>query len=206
MSLNAKDLFLSGGYFMWPLLALSVLSIALIVERFIYYQLGKYRVGPTINLLETAVSNGTSITSRKRNPLVQFALTAIPTAPGGSTHFENIAEREASRILNRHERGLRLLGLIGSISPLIGLLGTVWGMVIAFSKISALGASVTPADFADGISIGLLTTVAGLAVAIPAVASARLYEARVDKLAHDLNEVASHLREWLFPTETTDES
>jgi biopolymer transport protein ExbB len=71
-------------------------------------------------------------------------------------------------------------------------------MVIAFSKIAKLGETVTPADFADGIWTGLLTTVAGLLVAIPAMAMARIFEARVDRLVHDLNELTSHLRERFF--------
>ena len=76
-------------------------------------------------------------------------------------------------------------------------------MVIAFSEIAALGDKVSPADFADGIWTGLLTTVAGLLVAIPAMSMAKIFEARVDRLVHDLNEVTSHLREWYF-TRTTE--
>ena len=71
-------------------------------------------------------------------------------------------------------------------------------MVNAFAQISSLGDKVTPADFAGGIWTGLLTTVAGLLVAIPAVTACRLFEARVDKLVHDFNEVDSHLKEWHF--------
>ena len=63
-----------------------------------------------------------------------------------------------------------------------------------------MGSEVSPADFADGIWTGLLTTVAGLLVAIPAVAASRMFEARVDKLSSDLNELASHLKERYFPS------
>ena len=71
-------------------------------------------------------------------------------------------------------------------------------MVVAFSKIAKLGESVSPSDFADGIWSGLLTTVAGLLVAIPAMSMAKIFEARVDKLVHNLNELTSHLRERFF--------
>ena len=200
MSLNAKDLFLSGGFIMWPLLVLSVISLTIIAERIVFYSRGKYRVGSSLNRIREA-ADGKGGPLPKSNPLTHFAGIAIPNAKGSVTHFDNVAEREASRLLYLHERGLRMLALIGAISPLIGLLGTVWGMVLAFAQISSLGAKVTPADFADGISTGLMTTVAGLLVAIPAIACARLFEAKVDKLTTDLNEVASHLKEWFFPNE-----
>jgi biopolymer transport protein ExbB len=131
-----------------------------------------------------------------RNPLVQVASAYMKGLAGGPEHVRNVTSREANRLLNRHERGLRLLATIGNIAPLIGLLGTVWGMVQAFANIAVLGDAVRPSDLADGIWTGLLTTVAGLVVAIPAIAMTRFYEARIDHLAHDLNEVVSHLDEW----------
>ena len=190
---------------MWPLLALSVFSLAIIVERLIYFTRRRYRVGISLAKVQNALPGAVESPSGS-NTLLRFASTVVPGANSDLTHFLNISEREASRLISRHERGLRILALIGAISPLIGLLGTVWGMVKAFAQISSLGANVTPADFADGISTGLMTTVAGLLVAIPAIACARLFEAKVDKLVEDLNELTSHLKEWLFPAEAGDEA
>ncbi len=178
---------------MWPLLILSVITVVTVLERLIYYSLRRYRVSRTIAQLENAPpSQSTS------NPLLQVGAVFTKEAQGGEEHCLNVTEREASHVIHQHERGLRTLALIAAISPLIGLLGTVWGMVIAFSKMAQLGESVTPGDFADGIWTGLLTTVAGLLVAIPAMSMAKIFEARVDKLVHDLNELTSHLRERFF--------
>ncbi len=178
---------------MWPLLILSVITVLIVLERLIFYTLRKYRLSQVIEQLEKGTTSENSA-----NPLTRVGRTFAEDAHLGEKHCLNVTEREASRVIHQHERGLRILALIAAISPLIGLLGTVWGMVIAFSKIAKLGESVTPADFADGIWTGLLTTVAGLLVAIPAMSMAKIFEARVDKLVHDLNELTSHLRERFF--------
>ena len=193
MEFPIKDLFLKGGGFMWPLLILSVITVVIVLERLIFFSIHRYRTGRVIQDLEN-----NQLSSNNQNPLVAVSHVFSESAGLGEEHCLNVTERAASNLINRHERGLRTLALIAAISPLIGLLGTVWGMVIAFSKIAKLGDTVTPADFADGIWTGLLTTVAGLLVAIPAMSMAKIYEARVDKLVHDLNEVTSLLRERFF--------
>jgi len=193
MEFSIQELFLKGGGFMWPLLILSFVTVAIVLERFIFFTLHRYRTG---QVLRDLANN--SLKPNPQNPLISIGQIFVESAEGGEEHCLNVTERAAARLINQHERGLRTLSLIASISPLIGLLGTVWGMVIAFSKIAKLGESVTPSDFADGIWTGLLTTVAGLLVAIPAMALAKIFEAKVDKLVHDLNVITSHLRERYF--------
>ncbi len=195
MSLHVVDLFEKGGAFMWPLLFLSLVSLAIIVERLVFFGRHRYRVGPSLAILRQVGDRG-ELVDGPANPLLRVGKVFIESAGEGEEHCRNLTERESSRWVNLHERSLRILSVIGSISPLIGLLGTVWGMVKAFAQIQVLGDQVTPADFAGGIWTGLLTTVAGLVVAIPAVTMCRLFEARIDKLVHDFNEVASHLHEW----------
>ena len=163
---------------MWPLLILAFITVLIVLERSVYYAFRRYRLSKAIRALHQEKTS-------RSNPISQVGFVFINATSDGEEHTLNVSEREVSRVIRQHERGLRVLALIASISPLIGLLGTVWGMVIAFSKIAKLGENVTPADFADGIWTGLLTTVAGLLVAIPAMAMARIFEARVDKLVHD---------------------
>ena len=197
MTFDVSDLFVKGGAFMWPLLFLSIVSVAIIVERTIFFTKHRCRVGPSLDDLRVAASDPRQLAA-EANPLLGMGQVFLQASGEGKEHCRNLTERESSRWIVRHERGLRILGVIGSISPLVGLLGTVWGMVKAFAQISALGDQVTPADFAGGVWTGLLTTVAGLLVAIPAVTMCRLFEGRIDKLVHDFNEVASHLHQWCF--------
>lgn len=195
MDQNIWELFTKGGAFMWPLLILSSISLITIMERLLYFSSRRYRFTRELEL-----SEDTGFPENSVNPLKRVINAYFNGVEKGEEHCINVSSREASRQINQHERGLKLLATIGAISPLIGLLGTVWGMVKAFASMAALGEQVSPADFADGIWTGLLTTVAGLLVAIPAVTAARMFEARVDKLANDINELASHLKERYFPS------
>lgn len=195
MNLNIIELFQKGGIFMYPLLILSALSIIIIIERIIYFSTRSYRFRETLQ----RDANG-NLSQSTRNPLSRVILEYKSDLRRGEEHSVNLGTREASRQVNDHMRGLKFLATIGAISPLIGLLGTVWGMVKAFAKIAELGDKVTPGDFAGGIWAGLLTTVAGLLVAIPAVTASRVFESRVDKLSSDLNELASHLKERYYPS------
>jgi len=192
---NLWGLFEKGGVFMVPLLLLSFVATLIIVERFIYFTARKYRVGSSLEAIKNQITDPESL-KKQRNPLQRFAGLFLESAKEGEEHRKNVTEREANRSVRQHEKGLRLLATIGTVSPLVGLLGTVWGMVQAFASIAELGDRVSPSDLAGGIWTGLLTTVAGLIVAIPAIMAARYFEARTDQLNHDLNEVNSHLEEW----------
>lgn len=191
MDYSITELFHKGGAFMYPLLALSVLSVIIILERLWYYGGRIYRFTATLEQEPKAQSG---------NPLLRVMRCYQENVALGEEHCVNVSSREAARQVRHHERGLKLLATIGTISPLIGLLGTVWGMVQAFAKIAELGEQVTPGDFASGVWAGLLTTVAGLLVAIPAVTASRVFESKVDRLNSDLNELASHLKERHFPS------
>lgn len=192
------QLFLKGGFFMWPLLALSLVSISIIIERIFFFFLRSYNFSKTLDS-SSHLSPSSTLDKGKGNPLITVILAYSSDLENGEEHCLNVGSREASHQVVIHERGLRVLATIGMISPLIGLLGTVWGMVQAFAVMASEGANVTTADFADGIWTGLLTTVAGLIVAIPAVTASKIFEGRVERLTHDLNTLASHLKERYFP-------
>ncbi len=180
---------------MWPLLVLSILSMIIIVERLIFFAGRGYKFTRD---LDAGVAN--QYPEKINSPILKVVKEYRRDLTQGEEHALNLGGREAARQLNQHERGLKFLATIGAISPLLGLLGTVWGMVQAFAKMAELGDQVTAGDFASGIWTGLLTTVAGLLVAIPAVTAARMFEAKVDQLSGDLNELASHLKERHFPS------
>ena len=201
--LGLVELFERGGVFMWPLLVCSVLALAAILDRAVFFARSRYRVSRTLAELEPLIRDGPGAAgarpaarARLRDPIRALGLLYRENRDAPVAHRRNVLERHARATLNAHERRIGLLSLLAGLSPLLGLLGTVWGMVQAFIVIETLGERVQPADFAGGIWTALLTTVFGLVVAIPSLAAARFFEARVECLARDMNDVVSHLDEW----------
>lgn len=139
---------------MWPLLFASVLSFALMIERTIAF--GRYR---RFNSGSVALDEALAEFGGSQN---KEAIEAVLSAAG-------------SRSLRRLSRGLDLLELIGRISPMLGLLGTVLGLTKTFRTVSAAVGGVDPALLAGGIWEALITTVAGLGVAIPALVALHIF-------------------------------
>jgi biopolymer transport protein ExbB len=99
----------------------------------------------------------------------------------------------------RHQlhAGLRLLGLIGVISPLIGLLGTVLGLIEMFKGVAATTGSITPNDLADGLGLAMRTTAAGLIIALPAISGAQLLGLWADRVLAKLEHTLNYVNVWL---------
>jgi biopolymer transport protein ExbB len=113
----------------------------------------------------------------------------------GSSADPGLVREEMTRLAADHLARLRshfrTLEMIASLAPLLGLFGTVLGMIAAFQELEAAGSEVNPAVLSGGIWEALLTTAVGLAVAIPTVAALNLLEQRVDRLAHELDSLIS---------------
>jgi biopolymer transport protein ExbB len=180
----------AAGWPIWPLVAASVLALALIIERFISLKTGK--VAPPQLLDEAlAVSRNSVPASDVVNQLEQNSALGEVLASGFRALISNprcteedvrAAMESAGRtVAHRLERYLSALGTIASAAPLLGLLGTVIGMIEIFGS-QAPGGSTggNPAQLAHGISIALYNTAFGLIVAIPALIFWRYFRARVD--------------------------
>ena len=180
------DIVQAGGWLMLPIIACSIIAAAIILERF--WSLQPKRVLP-INLGEQV---RTWIRNDQLDPAHLQRLHQ--TSPLGQMLAAGLANRHAPRELikesiedaGRHavhdlERFLGALGTIAAISPLLGLLGTVIGMIKVFAAITANGVG-NPGILAGGISEALITTAAGLSVAIPALIAYRYLRSRVDGL------------------------
>ena len=140
------------------------------------------------NRLEEA----TTVCHRSLSPLAPVFLAALRLAGRPRTQIKAVVEetgrREAAPLL----KFLGLLGTIATISPLLGLLGTVMGMIQAFNVIATQGVG-TPATLGGGISEALITTAAGLTIAIPVILAHRFLTARVEQLALQMEEFALRL-------------
>ena len=135
----------------------------------------------------------TTVAGRRgiRAKVAHAALTAIGTLPDASAREETA--RVAKKELADAATGLRALELIATIAPLLGLLGTVLGMIAAFQALQEAGNNADPALLAGGIWEALLTTAAGMAVAIPASVALTWFEAVIDRIRRDVEDNATRL-------------
>ena len=110
---------------------------------------------------------------------------------------QEVGEEEATTL---HQK-ISYLSLIGSIAPMMGLLGTVMGMIAAFNKIAAMAGAANPADLASGISMALITTASGLIVSIPVMCAYMFFRNRVIKVVQEVGAITGELMERFRPVE-----
>jgi biopolymer transport protein ExbB len=191
----------SGGWLMVPILLCSVIAAAISVERL--WTLQRSRITPK-NLLSqvwTALK-GNELDAqamrdlRASSPLGQVLAAGIANAQRGRDVMKEALEEVAAQVSHDMERYLTSLGIIASISPLIGLLGTVVGMIKVFTALMLEGAGNANV-LAGGISQALITTAAGLSVAIPAIMFHRFFLRRVDELVVTMEQEAVKLVEMM---------
>ncbi len=195
--INILELLLKGGHLMWPIALMSLLVVTFGAERALGLRRRKVLPPELISRLGKLAGQKGGLDPRQAYKLCQqFPSTAgavIKTMllKVGRPHSElerSVAEaneREAARLYTN----VRWLSLAAGISPLLGLLGTVWGMIQAFFVTANLPTGVNKAEhLANGIYVALVTTFAGLAVAIPAAVLAHFYEGRIQKLLRELDE------------------
>jgi biopolymer transport protein ExbB len=193
------DFFVKGGVFMYPILACSLVSLAVIVERLILFIRTRDR-REALERCAAAAGRGdldaaAAAIAAERGTAAGFLrelLAQRREAGASGERLRAAAERSGDAALKSLGRGLHLLDLVERLSPLFGFLGTVVGMVAAFMRISAFTGPVTPALIADGIYQALITTVAGLLAAIPALIASHFFTAA-------LRERAGRMREYAEP-------
>jgi biopolymer transport protein ExbB len=172
------DLFLKGGFLMYPILLGSVLGVAILIDKFIQYR----KI-----LRELDIPLGDILKKGAKPAILAPILEGLKN---------NCDEKEVSIIgtkqIRRIEKGLSWLALIASIEPLLGLTGTVTGMMKAFMVIEK-STSVNPSMLAGGIWEALITTAAGLLVAIPIHLGHHYLENRADDIAFLLKEITNEL-------------
>ena len=187
----------SGGWLMVPILLCSVIAAAISGERL--WSLQRKRVLPE-NLLPqtwTQLKNNDLDTQKLRDLRNGSALgnvfaAGIANARRGRDIMKQAMEEAASQVSHELERYLTALGIIASIAPLLGLLGTVVGMIKVFTELMSQGAGNANL-LAGGISQALITTAAGLSVAIPALMFHRFFLRRVDELVVSIEQEAGKL-------------
>ncbi len=191
------EIILAGGWLMGPILLCSTLSVAIIIERF--WTLRKNKVTPKglAELVETWAA-ADKLDSRHINqlktgsPLGRVLAAAMVNRKRPREIIKEAVEDTGRQVVHDLERFLNTLGTIAGISPLLGLLGTVIGMIKVFSTIMVSGVG-NANNLAGGISQALITTAAGLTVAIPSYFFYRYFSGRVTELVLTMEERAIHL-------------
>jgi len=176
----------AGGWVMWPIMLCSVFAMAIIIERL--WTLQRRRVAPPGLVLQVwqwareGKLDAKRIQSlREGSPLGRLLATGVLNRHHDRTIMQESIEDVGRLVAHQLERYLNTLGTIASISPLLGLLGTVFGIIRAFTAMTVKGVG-DPAMMAGGISEALVTTAAGLIVAIPAMVFYRYLRGRVEEL------------------------
>ncbi|MCB1760247.1 MAG: MotA/TolQ/ExbB proton channel family protein [Gammaproteobacteria bacterium] len=203
---RAQSLLEIGGPVVVLLLMMSFVAVTIVVTKLI--QFSWLRIGDTTQAQQALAAwrSGNAAAALaclegRRNPVAQVVAQAVRGRESSlqETRLREELLRFGGDILFQLRRGFRPLEVIASLAPLLGLLGTVLGMIKAFQQLEAAGNQVNPAILSGGIWEALLTTAVGLCVAIPVVVMLNWLERRVDHLAHAMDNLVTQV----FTTELT---
>lgn len=181
----ADDIF--GVIMIWLLIAMSIVTMALIIQHLMANKASHIVPRENISGYEALLSEKRfreAIEKAAGDPsmLGKMLHASLAEAPNGYGAMERAIEEVGDLESSRRSRRLELLNVMGATGPMLGLFGTVYGMIVAFYTIVEKGGQPQPADLAAGIATALVTTIWGLVVGIPAVAAVSLIRAKIDAL------------------------
>jgi biopolymer transport protein ExbB len=185
------------GFMRWPLGLCLVIGILLIIWKFVDLLLKSGRtkkILSTVNglLAEQRVDEAMEVCRGSDSPAANILFAGLERRQEGSERVMKAVENQGLLELTKLESGLVWLATLTNVAPLLGFLGTVVGMIIAFEAIELAG-EVDPTTVAGGIKVALLTTAAGLAIAIPVSIAHNYFVSRIDSLVIDMEESAQKM-------------
>lgn len=192
---SLSELFASGGPLMWPILLCSVIMVAFVLERAV--GLRRRRIFPprlAAGLLAVAregnVAEALARCLADRSPFARLMQACLQRADEGGFEMERALEEAGARLLYDLRRNCKPLAVTADVAPLLGLMGTVTGMIRAFDVVARSGALGRAELLAEGIAEALLTTAFGLLVAVPAIIFHHLYRAKAENLLREMEDAA----------------
>ena len=195
--LSGIELMGKGGIMMYPIFLASIIAFAIIIERLIFFKKSKENPEDILQAIKDLVNNKRSRTldssQINEGPVSRMLAIGVEAQKDPLWKLEEklaVNGREEIQGLRKNLRGLEV---IATISPLMGLLGTVMGMVKAFNKVAQYKGQVDPSLLAGGIWEALLTTAAGLAIAIPIVIMLNYFERKVEAITILLEKYGQYL-------------
>ena len=188
------ELLKAGGFLIWPILLCSVIALAIVIERF--SSLKTKSVAPAALtekvgklLKKGALDSKTIHEIEEHSPLGKVLAAGLKNPNQHRVVVKEAVEEAGRHVVHDLEKHLQTLGTIAAITPLLGLLGTVIGMIKVFSAITTFGVG-DPQALAEGISEALVTTAAGLSVGIPSLMFHRYFRGKVNELTVDMEQQA----------------
>ena len=199
------NIFLKGGPLMWPILLCSIFALAIIIERIWYMRRIQIDTNQFLSrvldkMKRHQIKEALQICEMRKNPISRILKAGILKYDRGRQQIKEAIEDAALFEEPHLEKNMTALATIAHISPLLGLLGTVVGLVRCFQVIQAKATTlqpVSPGDLAGGIWEALLTTVAGLVVAIPAFVVYNYLVSRINNFILEMEKASTELVNFL---------
>ncbi len=193
-------LFADGGLMMYPLVLCSMISVGVMIAKFFTLSIAHKGTNGVLEDVDELVQRGDvagaiEVCYNTPGPASAILLAGLRRIEGKKLNdgeLESAVATVGTIELSFLERGLVILATIANVAPLMGFLGTVYGMVMAFAAIEAAG-NVDPALVAGGIKVALLTTAAGLVIAVPVNIAYNFFVTRIDQLVADMEHGASKI-------------
>lgn len=186
-------MFQRGGILMWPILLCSIVALAFILERTIGLRASAVFPGKVLLDVKSLVGEGkideaVDACDKSRSPFGRLLHACLSRSDASGYEMESALEEAGSRVLYDMRSNARPLGIIADVSPLLGLMGTVLGMIKAFEVVAKTGALGRAELLAQGIAEALLTTAFGLAVAVPAMIFYHFFRGKADGLLREMED------------------
>jgi len=203
------ELLEKGGVMMYPIFLASLIAVAIIIERLIFFSKCKENPEDIFKAIKDLAASDKQISFKdlkksKEGPVSRMLEVGVKARKEPRWKLEEKLTVHGQEEISGLRKNLRAMEVIATISPLMGLLGTVVGMVKAFNKVAQYKGQVDPSLLAGGIWEALLTTAAGLALAIPVVIMLNYFERKVDAISFLLGKYGQYLVHHLY--EDQDES
>ena len=199
--------FIQGGIFMWPILLFSLIALAVIIERLIVFHRAKVNVNEFLTKVRKAllvnrnVKEAIKVCEQYRGPVASVTKAGLLRYGHDRLDIEKTIENAALYELDRLERRLSILATTANVEPMLGFLGTVSGMIKSFGTLATSGLS-NPGAVAAGISEALITTAAGLIIAIPAQIAFNYFTTKVTRYVRDIETASNMLLETFIEMES----
>lgn len=205
--MSLYNFFVGGGFWMWPILATQIIAVAIIIERAVSLYMTKTASQSRLaDLLESDIKSGRIEKALDRaqglgnaNPisLVARAGAQVALDQGGREEIQSKMDEVLIAENNKLDKRIGFLSMLANVATLLGLLGTIIGLIQAFAATANANALEKSLKLTEGISVAMNTTAYGLIVAIPTLVAFAILQNRANELANDLNSASVKVFNWL---------